>query len=134
MPFVSVTRLRLRKLRYLPGFIYYAFSTGSQVKRASGNLYAFTDRTNGLVFWTVTLWESESAMRAFRNSGAHFKVMPKLSIWCDEATYAHWIQQDGQPPTWPEMYERITKDGIVSRVKFPSADHQSRSFPQPLKN
>ncbi|MDX2031414.1 MAG: hypothetical protein SF339_12135 [Blastocatellia bacterium] len=136
MPFVSVTRLRLRWAWHLPAFYYYAIRSISQAKRTPGSLYVFTVRTNGLVFWTVTLWDSREAMRSFRNSGAHFQVMPKLAGWCDEATYVHWEQERAQPPALAEMYERITREGIVSRVKSPSPNHSQRTFPKPrgLKN
>ncbi len=131
MPLVSVTRLRLRSVWYLPGFFYYAIRSATEAKHARGNRHVSTARTNGLVFWTVTLWESPEAMRAFRNAGAHVRAMPKLAAWCDEATYVHWEQEHNEPPQWNEMYERITREGIVSRVKSPSPNHSQRAFPKP---
>lgn len=70
-------------------------------------------------------------MKAFRGSGAHAGVMPHLVNWCDEAAYAHWIEADGTLPGWTESYERLLKDGRLSRVAHPTADHTARRFAAP---
>lgn len=57
--------------------------------------------------------------------------MPKLLGWCDEATYVHWQQDQPAPPELIVAYERLVRDGIVSKVRHPSADHASRAFPAP---
>ena len=70
-------------------------------------------------------------MKAFRGSGAHAEVMPRLVEWCDEAAYAHWSTADASVPSWPEAYEHLLKEGRLSRVAHPSGDHQARHFPEP---
>jgi hypothetical protein len=129
--FVSVTRLRLRKFWLLPLFFFHAIRSSWQAKRAPGNLHAAPERQRGLIFWTITVWESEAAMRAFRGSGAHKKAMPNLSLWCDEATYVSWLQPGDEPPTLAEAFPPLVADGIVSKLKFPSPDHAAKSFPPP---
>jgi hypothetical protein len=57
--------------------------------------------------------------------------MPKLREWCDEATYVHWLQVSAEPPDLATAFDRLIREGIVSRVKHPSPDHASRSFPPP---
>ena len=37
MPFVSITRLRVRSWRYLPGFLIQSFRAARQAKRATGS-------------------------------------------------------------------------------------------------
>jgi hypothetical protein len=65
----SVTRLRVRALSYMPGFLWHAFLGQRHAKRApgfvGGALLVDAHRT----FWTLTVWESEKAMKAFRGSG-----------------------------------------------------------------
>lgn len=131
MKFVSVTRLRLRKLRFLPGFLWFAARSASQAKRAEGNLRALTFKDRGLVFWTITVWTDRKAMRAFRDSGSHRGAMSKLSAWCDEATYVHWEQEEDETPDKKTAFERLVSEGVVSRVKHPSPDHATRNFPAP---
>ena len=65
MPLVSVTRLRLRKRRFIPGFACFAFVSLFQARRSRGNYHARAVRQHGLVFWTITVWDDESAMREF---------------------------------------------------------------------
>ena len=131
MSFVSITRLRVRSVRFVPGFAYYALRSTAQAKKAPGNLYTQALRERGLVFWTITIWTDPDAMRAFRNSGAHRVVMPKLSRWCDEATYAHWQQDSDVPPTLSQAYEHLRFDGIASKVDHPSPQHATREFSPP---
>jgi len=102
-----------------------------QAKRAAGCAHAEATRQRGLVYWTITLWEDEPAMRRYRNSGAHLAVMPKLARWCDEATYAHWTQAQRTAPTLLEAHARLIADGIVSKVLSPSPAHATRAFPAP---
>jgi len=133
MHFVSVTRLRIRSWRFLPAFLYFTLLSLIQAKRADGNRGTSLKQDAHLVFWTVTLWHDEHAMREFRNHGAHQRALPKLREWCDEATYVHWLQDGGEPPDLASAFERLVHDGIVSYVNYPSPDHASRNFPPPAK-
>ncbi len=94
---------------------------------AGGRLLIDKRRT----YWTLTLWDSEKSMKAFRGSGAHGRVMPKLVEWRDEAAYAHWITEGNSIPDWPEACEQLLREGRLSRVARPSPDHESLRFPEP---
>ncbi len=120
---VSVTRLRLRSLRYFPVFLWYAMASARQARQAPGFIGGWLGGENVKANWTATVWESMEAMRAFRNSGAHLKVMPKLMRWCDESAFTHWEQADATVPNGAEAYERLAKDGRLSKVLQPSASH-----------
>jgi hypothetical protein len=130
----SVTRLRVRFLRYLPAFLWRTFVAQRQVMRATGFLGGKVLVDARRTFWTLTAWESEKAMKAFRGSGTHGQVMSRLPDWCDEASYTHWIVADHSVPTWPEAYERLVAEGRLSRVAHPSPDHQARNFARPRLN
>jgi hypothetical protein len=131
MPLASVTRLRLHRLRNLPQFGFFAIRSYFQARRAPGNARALTLRDRRLTFWTITVWQTPDAMKAFRNSGAHLKAMPRLAEWCDEATYVHWSQDSDAAPELKLAFERLVKDGVVSRVKSPSVNHASKNFERP---
>ena len=104
-----------------------------QSRRAEGNLQTVTIKDRGLIFWTITIWRNQEAMRAFRNSGVHQKAMFRLSDWCDEATYVHWEQQDDTVPDLKSSYDRLVSEGVVSRVKHPSSANSTKAFPEPVK-
>jgi Domain of unknown function (DUF3291) len=127
----SVTRLRVRSFLYLPAFLWMTYRSQRQVGRASGfrGGKLLVDRKQ--TYWTLTMWEDERAMKSFRGSGAHAQVMPKLVEWCDEAAYAHWASASNSIPDWPEAHERLIKEGRLSRVAYPSPDHEARKFPAP---
>jgi hypothetical protein len=59
MPFVSITRLRVRRWRYLPQFLIQSFRAACQANRAAGNLAVSVLRDADRGFWTRTLWRDE---------------------------------------------------------------------------
>jgi quinol monooxygenase YgiN len=131
MPFVSVTRLRVRSWRYLPAFLIQSLLTMRQAKRSDGNLRVSVLRDADLAFWTRSMWTDEAAMRSFMRAGAHRRVMPRLAKWCDEAAIAHWLQDTTEPPSWLEAHRRLQKNGRRSRVDHPSPAQQRFEFPPP---
>ena len=131
MAFISVTRLRVRSIFYLPEFIWYALKSGRQAERAEGFLGGRVMRDKGNAFWTVTAWSDEAAMRAYRGSGAHMKAMPKLLDWCDEAALAHWEQEGAELPIWSEAHRRIVSEGRMSKVRHPSEAQLAKKVREP---
>ncbi len=128
---LSVTRLRVRLAWHMPAFLWQTFRSTRQVARAPGFLGGRLLVDKHRTFWTLTAWDDERAMKAFRGSGAHSQVMPRLFRWCDEAAYAHWTPAEEKIADWPEAYERMTHEGRLSRVAHPSADHDAKRFASP---
>src|SRR5215471_7488111 len=131
MPFISVTRLRIRRWWFLPQFIVAALRIARQASASEGNLHAAVLRDNNRTFWTATSWTSEAEMRAFMIAGPHGPNMRKLLNWCDEASVAHWTQDGDALPAWDEVHRRLTKEGRPSRVKHPTTAHRTLQFPAP---
>ena len=128
MPLVSITRLRVRTWRYVPQFLVQSLRAVRQAGRTPGNLAVSILRDANRAFWTRTLWRDEAAMRSFMRSGVHRRVMARLPKWCDEAALVHWVQQQSEPPSWPEAHRRLQREGRRSRVIHPSeAEHRLRS-------
>ncbi len=131
MVFVSLTRLRVRSVRFLPSFFIYATRSLRQVKHApgfkSGGLLA--DRS--WTFWTMTAWESQEKMRQYMISGAHKEAMTYLLEWCDEASVAHWDQAEETLPSWTIADQRMREGGRPSKVKNPSPQHASLTYRVP---
>jgi heme-degrading monooxygenase HmoA len=132
MPFVSITRLRVRRWRYLPQFLVQSIRAARQAKRAAGNLAVSILRDADRAFWTRTVWSDEAAMRSFMQSGVHRRVMARLPEWCDEAALVHWVQDDKEPPSWAEAHRRLELEGRRSRVNHPTAAQRRFEIREPL--
>lgn len=120
---VSITRLRVRSIVYLPLFMFHAMRTMLQAQKAPGIMSVETRFEWNNVVWTKTIWQDEPAMKKYRSSGAHQVAMRLLSEICSEASYARWQQDPPSPPTWEEAHRRMLTEGKLSRVKYPSALH-----------
>jgi hypothetical protein len=131
MAFISITRLRVRSWRFLPGFFWQAMRSGRQAKATPGNLGVTVLREPGNVYWTRTAWESEGAMREFMVAGAHGRAMRSLLEWCDEAAVAHWTQENAEMPSWKVAHEKLVGIGRLSKVKHPSEAQRNFYIPEP---
>jgi hypothetical protein len=130
MPFVAITRLRVRSWRYLPLFAVQALRSARQAASADGSLAVRLLKYERNTFWTATAWTHEQAMRKFMLAAPHGPVMLKLLDWCDEASVAHWNQESPELPAWPVLSARMQTDGRRSKVNHPSADHTAYRIPQ----
>lgn len=131
MTFISLTRLRIRSIRYLPFFAIYASRSLRQVRQAPGFLAGAVLPDRSWTFWTMTAWDGPETMRRYMTSGAHKSAMPGLLRWCDEASVAHWEQEDSTLPSWEEADRRMREIGRPSKVNHPSPDHASLSYRKP---
>ena len=131
MPFISVTRLRIRSVFYLPQFIWHAFRSQRQAERSRGFLAGRLMREKGNAFWTLTAWDDRAAMSAYRGTGAHMKAMPKLLNWCDEASVGNWEQPGADLPSWAEAHRRMVAEGRMSKVRPPSERQLAKEIPAP---
>jgi len=134
MPFVSITRLRVRVWRYLPGFVIQSLRAARQAKFADGSLAVSVLRDADRAFWTRTVWRDEAAMRSFMRSGVHRRIMARLPEWCDEAALAHWVQDDNEPASGAEAHRRLQKEGRRSRVDHPSDAQRRFEIREPRKS
>jgi uncharacterized protein DUF3291 len=131
MPFVSVTRLRIRSLRFVPIFFVHTLRTQRQVQAAPGFRVGALLPDRRWTFWTLTVWDSAEAMRAYITSGSHRIVMPKLMDWCDEASIVHWDQDDEAMPDWETADARMRAEGRPSKLRNPTPEHLAMTFAVP---
>lgn len=90
MPFVSITRLKVKSIFKLISFLNANESSVKQLISTHRFIKGKELVDKHLTFWTLTMWEKDTDMHAFRNSAAHKKAMQKLPYWCSEASYFHW--------------------------------------------
>jgi len=131
MIFVSLTRLRIRSVRYLPLFAIYALRSLRQAKKSPGFLTGALLPDRSRTFWTMTAWHGHDSMRGFMTAGAHKRAMPHLMQWCDEASVAHWEQDGSILPSWEEADRRMRESGRASKVNNPSPDHARLDYRRP---
>ncbi len=131
MSFVSLTRLRVRSIRFLPLFGFHAYRSLRQVKQAPGFQAGALLPDRGWTYWTMTAWDEAESMRRYMTSGAHKNAMLHLMHWCDEASVAHWEQEESTLPSWEDADRRMRESGRASKVKHPSPQHASLSFRKP---
>lgn len=128
MSFVSITRLRVRAIRFLPFFALHAARTLRQVKRAPGFQEGSLLADRRWTYWTMTVWDTHDSMRRYMTAGSHKTAMPHLLNWCDESSVVHWDQVDSMPPSWEDAETRMRQEGRASKVRAPSPDHASLRF------
>ena|ERR1700679_2190354 len=131
MTFVSLTRLRIRSIRFLPVFVIYTLRARGQARRSAGFRGGALLLDRSWTFWTMTAWADEASMRAYRNTDAHKAAMPHLLDWCDEASIAHWLQPDATLPSWLEADKKMREIGRTSKVRHPSPHHEDLSYRTP---
>ena len=129
MPFISITRLRVRSIFTLPQFMLANEASVKQLKKINGFLAGKELVDKHLTFWTLTIWKDEISMKEFRNSVPHRKSMQKLPSWCCEASYFHWIQDEEKLPSWETASQRLLKEGKLTKVRKPSANQEKNNFP-----
>lgn len=132
MPFISVTRLRLRTWTLVPAFLLRAISSKAKAERSPGNLGVRVLNDKRYTFWTLTSWDSEAAMRAFMLGKTHGAAMKKLLEWCDEASVVHWTQDSAALPSWAEAHRRMQTEGRPSKVNHPTEDHLAFRIAAPV--
>jgi hypothetical protein len=131
MIYVSLTRLRVRSLRFLPFFAVHAVRSVRQVKKAEGFQAGALLPDREWTFWTMTAWDSRESMLRYMTTGDHKRAMPHLMHWCDEASVAHWEQEEQALPSWEEADRRMRETGRASKVNHPSAGHEGLLYREP---
>jgi hypothetical protein len=123
--------LRLRSIRFVPGFAFHTTRSLRQVRRAAGFRGGAVLPDRSWAFWTMTAWDSQADMRAYMRAGAHGAAMPRLMAWCDEASVVHWEAEDAGLPGWDEADRRMRESGRASKLRYPSAAHAGLEYAAP---
>ena len=132
MPFISITRLKVKSILYLLRFILANETSAKQLIRTKGFIKGKELIDKNLTFWTLTMWENDISMNVFRNSSSHRKAMQQLPFLCSEASYFHWNQPDTKFPDWVSASERLLMEGKLTKVRNPSPDQIINKF-APIK-
>lgn len=131
MIFVSLTRLRIRSVRFVPLFLLHTLRSLRQVKKAPGFQQGALLADRSWTFWTLTAWEDQESMWQYMIRGSHKEAMSYLLHWCDEASVAHWFQPDATLVSWTDADTRMRASGRPSKVSHPSPQHAALTYRVP---
>lgn len=131
MPFISITRLRIRSIRFMPRFALHTSRSFRQASKAPGFQDGAVLADRRWTFWTMTAWDDRASMRRYMTTGSHRTAMPLLMQWCDEASFVHWDQPDHALPSWSEADRQMRENGRVSKVNNPSPNHAALTYQAP---
>ncbi len=129
MVVIVATRFTVRRQRDLPRFLAGSVAAGRQARRSAGFVFGkLRAEPRGGVFWTVTAWESGRDMIAFRDSGIHAVLVPKLAGWAGEAVFGVWNADGWALPGWAEVSRRVAEHPNFAPLDDPAAAHEARRF------
>ena len=131
MPYLSITRLKLKSPLLLLPFLLKTEQVIHQIKTSPGFLQGKLLATLDLSMWTATLWVSEADLRSFYQEGAHRHAMKKLSLWASEATSGHSSVTTDMIPSWEEMRIQLGNTGRFHSLQQPSVHHLRQVIPPP---
>lgn len=107
--FALLSYLPLKSFWRVPAFGIYTIQVLKQLSSAQG-MIGFSLRARPLAkkFWTLSAWESESAMRAFVQSPPHLKIMATLAPHMSSTEFLRWkVRGVDLPLKWEDALERF---------------------------
>lgn len=113
MVYVSITGLELKSVLHAPAFWWHAIRSMSQAQSAPGLLSADARQING-VHHTLTVWESEAAMRSYLITGAHLQAMKAFHGIATGRTIGFPAET---APDWDDVHETWQRLGREVRPK-----------------
>ena len=112
--FITVTSLRLRKLRHYFVMSYWAMFITLQMRKQKGFI-KLKNTGFGYLHWTLSVWENGEDLRNFARSGKHLEAMQRSGeIAVEICTYTF---QSEQIPDWKEAKRLLSEKGKT--VSFP---------------
>jgi len=84
------TRSRLRGARFFPAMLLASWQVRRQLTRTAGLVHSASLVAGPTEFWTITVWRSRHAMQECMRSGAHGRIMWRVSRWLDSLWLMRW--------------------------------------------
>jgi hypothetical protein len=128
MPVVVATRFKPSSPKYLPRFFAGTVAAARQARSSSGFLGGRLRIDSVGAFWTLSVWESGGDMVAFRDSGVHAVLVPKLAGWANEAVYGVWNADTGKLPGWAEVSRHVAAHPNFGPLDHPGPAHLAQRF------
>lgn len=111
-PLVMASRLEVRSLRQVPGFLLSSLALLQQARRSPGALgVALKADLLKRTFWTVSAWTDKAAVHAYAATEPHKSTMRRKRAVMRESTFVFWNAPAGALPIdWDEVRSRIAAE------------------------
>ncbi|HSY15918.1 MAG TPA: DUF3291 domain-containing protein [Jatrophihabitantaceae bacterium] len=109
---VMASRLQVKSLTDVPGFLFRSVFAWRQVRKAPGAYGAslIADLFHG-VFWTLSAWESREALYRFSGSEPHRGIVKKLKPSMRVSYFTFWTVDTSQLPIkWKDAKQRLAQE------------------------
>jgi hypothetical protein len=105
---VLLTVLPLKRWRDLGAFLLYTWRIQGQVRRTAGLLgYSLLAHILQRQFWTLSVWEGETALHQFVVAPPHAHVMQVLQEKMGQTRFVRWRMRGAEfPPRWHDALAR----------------------------
>jgi hypothetical protein len=105
---VLLTALPLKRFRDLGAFLLYTWRIQGQLRWTPGLLgYSLLAHILQRQFWTLSVWEGETALQQFVGTHPHGYVMQALREKMGQTRFVRWRIRDSEfPPRWQDALAR----------------------------
>jgi quinol monooxygenase YgiN len=107
---VMASKLPLRRVRSVPGFLRDTLAIRRQLASADGLVgYALDADVVGGTFWTFSVWTDAEHLQAFATSEPHRRIIARLRPLMGETRFST-VTMSGSaiPSTWPQRKAAVT--------------------------
>jgi hypothetical protein len=113
---VLASRLRLRSLHHVPGFLRHALKIRRQVRRSAGALgVSLIAQPFARTFWTLSAWTGHDAISRFVGEEPHRSTMARYHERLEHADFVTWpvagaslpAARGGAEDLWAEGRRRL---------------------------
>ena len=123
------TRSRLRGARFFPAMLLASWQVRRQLTRTAGLVRSASLVAGPTEFWTITVWRSRHAMQEFMRSGAHGRIMWRISRWLDSLWLMRWRPGAAEVGTWGGLALAPPPAGHRQEPQVPKALEALRQLP-----
>ena len=108
---VMASRLEVRSLRHVPGFLAASLRLWRQARGAPGAIgVALRAEPLRRTFWTVSAWEDDGAIRAYAAAEPHRSAMRRKRAVMRGSDFVFWDAAAADlPVSWEEVERRIAE-------------------------
>jgi heme-degrading monooxygenase HmoA len=106
---VLASYLPLRRFSATIGFFRAVWAVRRQLAHADG-LVGYTLRARPVArdYWTLSVWSTEAALRAFVRAQPHVELMRSLRPHMNPTKFVYWSITDADgPPSFSDALERL---------------------------